>query len=93
METVSYLRESQSSLATLDHKNITLVSFSKQQSSKKRHFLEDGECPMKTSWLSRKEENSSLHNSPEVLGSHSGQVSLREQRHPVNVLVILLCSN
>ncbi|XP_060089267.1 copper-transporting ATPase 2 isoform X1 [Heteronotia binoei] len=73
METVSYLRESQSSLAALNHKNITLVSFSKQQSSKKLHVLEDGECLMKTSRLSRKEENSSFRNSSEVLGSHSRQ--------------------
>ncbi|XP_054831117.1 copper-transporting ATPase 2 isoform X2 [Eublepharis macularius] len=72
-ETTSYLRESQSSLATLNHKNITLVSFRKQQPSKKLRVLEDGECPMKTSGLSRKEEISSFHNFPEVLGSNSRQ--------------------
>uniref|UniRef100_A0ACB8GEX6 ATPase Cu transporting protein 7B n=1 Tax=Sphaerodactylus townsendi TaxID=933632 RepID=A0ACB8GEX6_9SAUR len=73
METTSYLRDGQSSLATLNHKTITLVSFSKQQSSKKLHVLEDGECPVKTSQVAQKEENPSIHNFPEALGSCSRQ--------------------
>ncbi|XP_066467647.1 copper-transporting ATPase 2 isoform X2 [Tiliqua scincoides] len=72
------LRKSQSSLATLDHKNITLVCFCKQQSSKKLSELENGEPRrpggiVKTSSLSQKEENIPYSNLPEVLESNGQQ--------------------
>lgn len=72
------LRNSQSSLATLDHKNITLVCFCKQQSSKK--LSENGEsCRpgdlVKTSSLAWKEENIPYCNLPEVTESSGRQVS------------------
>ncbi|KAJ6659211.1 hypothetical protein lerEdw1_019256 [Lerista edwardsae] len=72
------LRRSQSSLATLDHKNITLVCFCKEQSSKKRSELENGESRrpgglVKTSSVSQKEENIPYSNLPEVLESSGRQ--------------------
>ncbi|XP_053141059.1 copper-transporting ATPase 2 isoform X4 [Hemicordylus capensis] len=73
------LRESQSSLATINHKNITLVSFSKQQSSEKLPVQEDGlfhkpRTLVKTSSLSWEGEKVSCCNLPEVQESGGRQV-------------------
>ncbi|XP_061478343.1 copper-transporting ATPase 2 isoform X2 [Rhineura floridana] len=72
------LREGQASLATLSHKNITLVHFCKEQSSKKLATLEDGEHRrpgdlVKTRSLSRKEEDISYSILPGVVDNSDGQ--------------------
>ncbi|XP_062981304.1 copper-transporting ATPase 2 isoform X2 [Elgaria multicarinata webbii] len=76
-----FLRESKSSLATLNHKNINLVRFCREESSRKLFVLEDGGyrkpgALVKASSLSPKEEDTSNSVLPGVPDGSSDRQAL-----------------
>lgn len=76
------LRTSQSSVATLNHKNIHLVNFGKSQSSKNMCMLQDKECCrqgalVRTNDAFSKEKNASSRDLPGTLDSSDRQVSVQ----------------
>lgn len=76
------LRISQSSVATLNHKNINLVNFGKRQSSKNMCRLQSKECCrqgglVRTNGAFPKENYASSKDLPGILDSSDGQVSVQ----------------
>lgn len=78
------LRASQSSVATLNHKNINLVNFDKRQSSKNMCMLQDKECCRQEALVRTtgndafpKEKNASSRDFPGTLDSSDRQVSVQ----------------
>lgn len=76
------LRTSQSSVAILNHKNVTLVNFCKRQSSKNMCMLQDNECCrqgalVKTNDAFPKEKDIFSRDLPGTLDSSDRQVSVQ----------------
>lgn len=81
------LRISQSSVATLNHKNINLVNFGKRQSSKNVCMLQDKECCRQGALVRTtsndafpKEKNTRSRDFPGTLDSSDRQVSVQGAR-------------